>query len=239
MRNIKVFSRCIGHETYQVFIKNEPHDWDFVRVVSFNSFRRDPEKPQYVRNWIIISPDKTNTDDHFIDEFTKSELQAMTFSYLLETCRRKPSRRIVSYDVKAPPSSKLPKTIGASTDFAVKIRTNNTELKQVVEQSRLNIKDQISRLVRQYTELIHSVSVEEIMRAGEHDSAIGQDILQQIKFLDFSQPYNLGVPYKQAYESVNAIYAHYYEWFVTDFGLTEPNGCPPEILVDLPIHFVK
>lgn len=237
MQNLQVFSRNIGSELYQVFIKNEAHDWDFARAVSFNSFRNDQNKPKYVRDWLIISPDKTITDDHFIDESTKSELQAMTFTYLIATSHRKPSHRIASYDVKAPSHSSLPKTIRASIVFAVAKRSDDSPLKVVVEQSRLNIKDQIHRLVAQYTALRHSVSFEQILKAGERDTAIGQDTLQQIKLLDYSEPYNMDMTFKQAYDKMGAQFSRYYTWFVADFELDEPNGSPPENEVKLPIHF--
>ncbi len=237
-QDIQIFSRCIGSDTYQVFIKNEGHDWDFVRVVCFNSFKYDIGKPQYVRDLLLISPDKNNTDDHFITEFDKDERKTMNFTFVLEFCKRNPSRRIASYDAVAAPHYKLPKTIGATRAFVVKKRQDDTPLDQIVENMRFNVKNQIYRLTDQYVMLMNAMTYEDIQKAGANDYVIGSGLLQQIKFLDFSKPYNAGVTYKQAAKAVGANYERYYQWFVIDFGLAPPNGAPPEKEITLPIHII-
>ncbi len=234
MNGIQVFGRHIGDGNYQIFIKNIDYRCDFIRLGGFLRHKKGDDKDNYIFYWMIISPFKEDSEEIFVTTVNVELLKDMKMWFVLDTCLSKPSRFIESLQIDTPAASKLPKTIGRTADFKVSKRKEQTTLQDYVEAVRPNIRQRIEDLIIKYNVERRTATINEAWREFTQDRVIGQEYLEQLMSLDYSDEYNSGMSLQQATESNGVIYATYYEWFLKDYGLSDPHGITPELRFEVP-----
>lgn len=235
MDDLRIFARTIGYGQYQVFIQNVGYPCDFIRIATGFSIRHEKPPVRHINRRWILTPFKPGNEPIHIDDFTVEDLKSLQVWYAVDTCLRKPSRKIGGYISTIPGAAKLRVTVGADTDIAIKKRDDSLELKDFIESYRLNVKDRIQELLKRYVHNLNHASSEEFQYAINNGKRIGEVHLKELGLLDFSRVYNSGATFQEMRASQGERAETYYEWFVHDFELPVPTGHPPAAPIKLDI----
>lgn len=122
MTDFSVYLNYIGNDYYQLFIKNNQSDADFVRiVVGYTEIVRGERVGRVVDSWIISS--LKSCDEHvFIQQANSRVLYGKRPWVAFEGVKRaKPKNKTLGcFIALAPVTSKWRKTIGSNTYFDIK-----------------------------------------------------------------------------------------------------------------------
>ncbi len=122
MTDFSVYLTYIGNDNYQMFIKNNASEADFVRIlIGYTEMVKEEQIGRVVDSW-IISPLK-NTDEHvFIQQTNRRTMLGKRPWVAFEAVQRsKPKNTTIGcYIALALAQSRWRKTIGSTTDFDIK-----------------------------------------------------------------------------------------------------------------------
>ena len=229
MDKLQLLAQYIGDGYYQVFIKNISYPCDFIEIVQGRPIKQGKKNVLYITDWNIYSPFKPG-EKIFIDEINPATARVKC-QYIIDTKLRKPTRLMESFEAISPASSKLPKSIGSEYQFEIRARQQPGTVRQYVDENRINVKDRYQLLRKTYLDIIAAITPQENSGASWKEAPAVKGLLDELLLLhSFEKPYNEGVMPKQFKESINATY---YEWFIKDWDLTEPNGEPPAEAIDI------
>jgi hypothetical protein len=122
MTDFSVYITHIESSYYQIFIKNNASEADFVRIIlGYTEIVGGKRTGQVISSW-IISPLKSTDEPVFIHNARKSALYGKRPWIAFEAVKRnKPKNKTLgSYIALAPVASKWRKTIGSTTYFDIK-----------------------------------------------------------------------------------------------------------------------
>lgn len=122
MMDFSVYLTHIENNYYQIFIKNNDSEADFIRIVlGYTEMAGGQRTGQVVGSW-IISPLKYTNEPVFIHSARKPSLYGKRPWVAFETVKRsKPKNKTLgSFIALAPAPSKWRKTIGSATYFDTK-----------------------------------------------------------------------------------------------------------------------
>lgn len=117
-----IYFTHIGGGYQQLFINNVSAESDFIRIIlGYTELVRGKRESKVINSW-IISPLKIDGERVFIYSFSKLQLQNKRIWVAFEAVKRG-NKNIVagSFMALSPVSSKLRKTIGASTYFDIRL----------------------------------------------------------------------------------------------------------------------
>lgn len=122
MTDFSVYLTSIGSDNYQMFVKNNASEADFIRIIiGYTEMIRGERTGRIVDTW-IISPLKSSDNHVFIQQTNKRAMHGKRPWVALEAVKRdKPrSTTIGGFIAVSPVASKWRSTIGSSTQFAIK-----------------------------------------------------------------------------------------------------------------------
>jgi hypothetical protein len=122
MTDFSIYLNSIGNDSYQVFIKNEAFDSDFIRIIIGFTEMTSGKRVGKVNNSWIISPLKPGGEHVFIQQVSKPYMSGKQLWVALEAVKRnKPKNKVVGcFMALSPNMSKWRKTVGSSTYFTLK-----------------------------------------------------------------------------------------------------------------------
>ena len=118
-----VYLYCVGDGRYQVFIKNNSSDADFVRLaIGYAKRSNGKYTMQFDREW-IISP-LTRSDDHvYIADITKQSMAGRRIWVAFEGAKRSSGKKnsvVGTFIALASAPSKWHATVGSLTNFHIR-----------------------------------------------------------------------------------------------------------------------
>lgn len=113
-----VYLYCVGNGRYQVFIKNNSSDADFVRLATGYAKRSNGKYTMRLdREW-IISPLTVNDEHVYIADVTKRDLAGQHIWVAFEAVKRSKKNIVIgTFLVLSPTPSKWRTAIGSMTIF--------------------------------------------------------------------------------------------------------------------------
>lgn len=125
MTDFSVYLTYIGNDNYQMFIKNESFDSDFIRIIiGYTEMLSGKRIGKVGRRW-IIAPLKPNSEQVFLQQVSKVTVRGKRLWVAFEAVKRaKPSNRTLrSFVALSPPAGKWLQTIGSNTHLKVQMVT--------------------------------------------------------------------------------------------------------------------
>lgn len=122
MTDFSVYLTSIGNDYYQVFIKNNHSETDFVRIIiGYTEILKGERVGRVLDSW-IISPLKISDEHVFIQSANKLILRNRRHWVAFEAVKRGKPRKMTasSYIALAPITSRWRKRIGTSTYFDIR-----------------------------------------------------------------------------------------------------------------------
>lgn len=122
MTDFSIYMTSIGSDNYQMFIKNNDSDTDFVRIIiGYTEVVKGERIGKVVDSW-IISPLQSSGEHVFVQSANKHMMQGKRLWVAFEALKRsKPKNTTAgSFMALSPTSSKWRNKIGSSTYFDIK-----------------------------------------------------------------------------------------------------------------------
>ena len=122
MTDFSIYLTYIGNDNYQMFIKNNASDADFIRIIiGYTEIVRGERVGRVVDSW-IISPLNDSGDHVFIQQANKRAMSGKRPWVAFEAVRRnKPKNTTLgSFVAMSPTASKWRTTVGSLTQFEIK-----------------------------------------------------------------------------------------------------------------------
>jgi hypothetical protein len=122
MTDFSIYLTHIENNYYQIFIKNDASEADFVRIIlGYTEMAGGKRTGQVIRSW-IISPLKSTDESVYIHNARKRALYGKRPWIAFEAVKRgKPKNKTLgSFIALAPVTSKWRKTIGSTTNFDIR-----------------------------------------------------------------------------------------------------------------------
>lgn len=147
MTDFSVYLTSIGNDNYQMFIKNNCSETDFIRIIiGYTEMISGKRAGRVANNW-IISPLQPDAEKVFIQQVNKRLLHGRRLWIAFEAVKRsKPKNKtMVCFIAQSPSMSGWRKTIGADTYFELKaidslgIVEKSAELQQIASSHRLQL----------------------------------------------------------------------------------------------------
>lgn len=122
MTDFSVYLTSIGNDNYQLFVKNNTSEADFIRIIiGYTEIVRGERVGRVVDSW-IISPLKNSGDHVFIQQANKRAMSGKRPWAAIEAVQRnKPKNTTLgSFVAMSPTASKWRTTVGSLTHFEIK-----------------------------------------------------------------------------------------------------------------------
>jgi hypothetical protein len=123
MTDFSVYLTSIGNDNYQMFIKNNRSETDFIRIIIGYTEMISGKRVGKVANSWIISPLQPDSEKVFIQQINKRMVYRRRLWVAFEAVKRsKPKNKTTECFIALSPSmSSWRKTIGADTYFELKV----------------------------------------------------------------------------------------------------------------------
>ncbi len=148
MTDFSVYLTSIGNDHYQMFIKNNTSEADFIRIiVGYTEMVRGERLGRVADSW-IISPLQTSSEPIFIQAVNKQMVYGRRLWVALEAVKRcKPRNTAIGCFIALSPSvSRWRTTIGSSTYCDIQTIDSLNRLEHENSPSLARISGTISRL---------------------------------------------------------------------------------------------
>ncbi len=135
MTDLSIYMTSIGNDDYQMFIKNNNSETDFIRIViGYTEIVKGERVGKVVNSW-IISPLQSYGEHVFVQSANKHMMQGKRLWVAFEALKRsKPKNTLVgSFMALSPTGSKWRNTVGSSTYFDIKAIDSLRSLEKPLE----------------------------------------------------------------------------------------------------------
>ncbi len=122
MTDFSAYMTYIGNDNYQMFIKNNQSETEFIRIIiGYTEMVNGERTGKAVNSW-IITPLKSTDEPVFIQSVNKYSMHGRRMWVAFEAVKRnKPKNKVVSSFIALSPTvSNWRRTIGSSTGLDIK-----------------------------------------------------------------------------------------------------------------------